>query len=97
MSGRGRPRITYKEAQQRALRVLYLMQEEEAAIRRQGRKPLQKQALARAATRLDMSERSARRVLSPAEGLVYVSPVDDWSKIALGAFLRQLRDDGVVI
>jgi hypothetical protein len=61
--------------------------EEELAMRRNGRAPLKKQAVGRVAVELGISERSVRRLLAD-YGYVPV----DWSKTALGAFLRQLRD-----
>ena len=64
--GRGRPQITKREYWTRVLWLEALVEEEEAAMRWQGRKPVK--ALARAAIRLDMSYRSARRLLSPTGG-----------------------------
>ena len=87
--GRGRPQITKREYWTRVLWLEALVEEEEAAMRWQGRKPVK--ALARAAIRLDMSYRSARRLLSPTGG--HIPGSIDWSTTPLGAALRKLRDE----
>jgi hypothetical protein len=90
---RGRPSITEAQYRQRALQVHGVVEQELMVTRYDGRAPLKKQAVGRAAVRLRFSERSTRRWLAVAVAdYVYVPDVDDWSKTALGAFLRQLRD-----
>jgi integrase len=89
---RGRPQLTEPEVRRRALQVHGLMEQELAAMRRSGRPALKKLALTRAALRLNMSERSVRRLLAVAAAdYIYVPVVEDWSKTALGAFLRQAK------
>jgi hypothetical protein len=86
---RGRPSITEAQYERRALQVHSVFEQELRVARYDGRAPLKKQAVGRAAVRLGISERSVRRWLAVALAYyVYVPVVDDWSKTVLGAILR---------
>jgi hypothetical protein len=85
--------MTEPQYRQCALRVHGVIEQELKVARRDGRASLKKQAVARAAVRLSISERSARRWFAVARAdYVYVSELPDGFMTEFGALLRKLRD-----
>ena len=86
--GRGRPPKTEHEQMGQLLWLERLLEEEVTALLQQGRRP--KKALARAAVRLDISRRSAYRLMAE------IKRQDERLTVtiaSLGPLLRQLQRD----